>query len=48
MATRTGSAVWEGTLKQGRGTMKLAAAHSKGLIHFHRALKKGRGPIRKS
>ena len=29
MATRTGSAVWEGTLKQGKGTMKLGSgAHA--------------------
>ena len=30
MATRTGSAVWEGTLKEGRGTMKLGSGAFEG------------------
>ena len=40
MATRTGSAVWEGTLKEGRGTMRLGSGAFEGLDRFHRASKK--------
>ena len=34
MATRTGSAVWEGTLKKGRGTMKLGSGAFEGPFSF--------------
>src|SRR5436189_3884155 len=34
MATRTGSAVWEGTLKQGKGTMKLGSGAFEGPYSF--------------
>jgi lipoyl-dependent peroxiredoxin len=34
MATRTGSAVWEGTLKEGRGTMKLGSGAFEGPYSF--------------
>jgi len=34
MATRTGSAVWEGTLKSGRGKMKLGSGAFEGAYSF--------------
>src|SRR3989440_11172754 len=34
MATRTGSAVWEGTLKEGNGTMKLGSGAFEGSYSF--------------
>src|SRR4029453_9400113 len=34
MATRTGSAVWEGTLKEGKGKMKLGRGHFEGPYSF--------------
>ncbi len=34
MATRTGSAVWEGTLKQGKGTTKLGSGAFEGPYSF--------------
>src|ERR1700731_4808900 len=34
MATRTGSAVWDGTLKQGKGTMKLGSGAFEGSYSF--------------
>lgn len=34
MAARTGSAVWEGTLKQGKGTMKLGSGAFEGSYSF--------------
>ena len=34
MATRTGSAVWEGTLKQGKGTTKLGSGALEGPYSF--------------
>jgi hypothetical protein len=48
MATRTGSAVWDGHSKQGKGTMKLGSGAFEGLTHFPRVLKKDRAPIPKS
>ena len=43
MATRTGSAVWEGTLKQGRGTMKLASGAFEGPYSFSSRFEEGKG-----
>ena len=34
MATRTGSAIWEGTLKAGKGTMKLGSGAFEGPYSF--------------
>ena len=48
MATRTGSAVWEGTLKEGRGTMKLGSGAFEGLIHSCPDSKKRQGTILKN
>jgi len=47
MATRTGSAVWEGTLKQGKGTTKLGSGALKVRTLFHRGSKKAKAPIPK-
>ena len=43
MATRTGSAVWEGTLKQGRGTMKLGSGPLEGPYSFSSRFEEGEG-----
>src|SRR5438093_3504352 len=43
MVTRTGSAVWEGTLKQGRGTMKLGSGAFEGPYSFSSRFEEGRG-----
>src|SRR5215472_1816463 len=43
MATRTGSAVWEGTLKQGRGTMKLGSGAFDGPYSFSSRFEEGKG-----
>ena len=48
MATRTGSAVWEGTLKQGKGTMETQGAARSKALTFHHVSKKQRARIRKS
>ena len=43
MATRTGSAVWEGTLKEGRGTMKLGSGAFEGPFSFLSRFESGKG-----
>ena len=43
MATRTGSAVWEGTLKEGRGTMKLGSGAFDGPYSFSSRFESGKG-----
>src|SRR6201987_5872350 len=43
MATRTGSAVWEGTLKQGRGTMKLGSGAFEGPYSFSSRFEDAKG-----
>jgi lipoyl-dependent peroxiredoxin len=43
MATRTGSAVWEGTLKEGRGTMKLGSGAFDGPFSFLSRFENGKG-----
>jgi osmotically inducible protein OsmC len=43
MATRTGSAVWEGTLKQGKGTMKLGSGAFEGPYSFASRFEEGKG-----
>src|ERR1700758_2504947 len=43
MATRTGSAVWEGTLKQGKGTMKLGSGAFEGAYSFSSRFEEGKG-----
>src|SRR5215472_18389697 len=43
MATRTGSAVWEGTLKDGRGTMKLGSGAYEGPFSFASRFENGTG-----
>src|SRR5438045_978674 len=43
MATRTGSAVWEGTPKQGRGTMKLGSGVFEGPFSFLSRFESGKG-----
>jgi len=43
MATRTGSAVWEGTLKEGRGTMKLGSGAFEGPYSFSSRFEEGNG-----
>src|SRR5881394_4416521 len=43
MATRTGSAVWEGTLKEGRGTMKLGSGAFDGPYSFSTRFEEGKG-----
>jgi len=43
MATRIGSAVWEGTLKQGRGTMKLGSGAFDGPYSFSSRFEEGKG-----
>jgi osmotically inducible protein OsmC len=43
MAARTGSAVWEGTLKQGKGTMKLGSGAFEGPYSFSSRFESGAG-----
>jgi len=43
MATRTGTAVWEGTLKEGRGTMKLGSGAFEGPFSFLSRFESGKG-----
>ena len=43
MATRNGSAVWEGTLKEGRGTMKLGSDAFEGPYSFSSRFEEGKG-----
>src|ERR1700739_1638574 len=43
MATRTGSAVWEGTVKQGKGTMKLGSGAFEGAYSFSSRFEEGKG-----
>ena len=43
MATRTGSAVWEGTLKQGKGDMKLGSGTFEGFYSFSSRFEEGKG-----
>src|SRR4029434_1839284 len=43
MATRTGSAVWEGTLKQGKGNMKLGSGAFEGPYSFSSRCEEGKG-----
>jgi lipoyl-dependent peroxiredoxin len=43
MATRTGSAVWEGTLKAGKGTVKLGSGAFEGPYSFSSRFEEGKG-----
>ncbi len=43
MATRTGSAVWEGALKQGKGNMKLGSGAFEGPYSFSSRFEEGKG-----
>lgn len=43
MATRTGSAVWEGTLKEGKGRMKLGSGAYEGPYSFSSRFENGTG-----
>jgi osmotically inducible protein OsmC len=43
MATRTGSAVWEGTLKEGKGNMKLGSGAFDGPYSFSSRFEEGKG-----
>ena len=43
MATRTGSAIWDGTLKQGKGTMKLGSGAFEGPYSFSSRFEEGKG-----
>jgi osmotically inducible protein OsmC len=43
MTTRTGSAVWEGTLKDGSGTMKLGSGAFEGPFSFLSRFENGKG-----
>jgi len=43
MATRTGSAVWEGTLKEGKGNMKLGSGAFEGPYSFSSRFEEGKG-----
>src|SRR5438132_8938708 len=43
MATRIGSAVWDGTLKQGKGTMKLGSGAFEGPYSFSSRFEEGKG-----
>ncbi|MDQ3198963.1 MAG: OsmC family protein [Chthoniobacterales bacterium] len=43
MATRTGSAVWEGTLKSGKGNMKLGSGAYEGAYSFSSRFENGSG-----
>lgn len=43
MATRNGSAVWEGTLKEGKGTVKLGSGAFEGQYSFASRFEEGTG-----
>ena len=43
MATRIGSAVWEGTLKEGKGTVKLGSGAFEGPYSFSSRFENGKG-----
>lgn len=43
MATRIGSAVWEGTLKQGKGNVKLGSSAFEGPYSFSSRFEEGKG-----
>ena len=43
MATRTGSAVWEGTLKGGKGNLKLGSGAFEGPYSFSSRFEEGKG-----
>ena len=43
MATRTASAVWDGTLKQGKGSMKLGSGAFEGAYSFSSRFEEGTG-----
>jgi osmotically inducible protein OsmC len=43
MATRIGSAVWEGTLKQGKGNVKLGSGTFEGPYSFSSRFEEGKG-----
>lgn len=43
MATRTGSAVWEGTLKEGKGNLKLGSGAFEGAYSFASRFEEGTG-----
>src|SRR5205085_10840363 len=43
MATRTASAVWDGTLKQGKGSMKLGSGAFEGSYSFSSRFEEGTG-----
>src|SRR5437588_3096445 len=43
MATRTASAVWDGTLKQGKGLMKLGSGAFEGAYSFSSRFEEGKG-----
>src|SRR5437588_1734685 len=43
MATRTGSAVWEGTVKEGKGQMKLGSGAYEGPYSFSSRFENGAG-----
>lgn len=43
MAARTGSAVWEGTLKEGKGSMKLGSGAYEGPFSFLSRFEEGKG-----
>ena len=43
MATRTGTAVWEGTLKQGKGNLKLGSGAFEGQYSFSSRFEEGKG-----
>lgn len=43
MATRTGSAVWEGNLKEGKGTMRLGSGAYEGPYSFQSRFENGTG-----
>ena len=43
MATRTGSAVWDGTLKEGKGNLKLGSGAFEGPFSFSSRFEEGKG-----
>jgi osmotically inducible protein OsmC len=43
MATRTGSAVWEGTLRKGKGNVKLGSGAFEGPFSFSSRFEEGKG-----
>src|SRR5437868_14704076 len=43
MATRTASAVWDGTLKQGKGSMRLGSGAFQGAYSFSSRFEEGTG-----